>query len=693
MPINGQSVTFNDLSISNLSTVLDTNYNVSSVIVTTPSGPVSIGGTNTLTLGSGIDLSAASQNLTITSPVAMGGNQTWNVAGGQTMSVNGGVSDNGAGNALTLTGSGMVSLGGATTYNGVTTINTNCSLQMSASNVLPNGTNAASNVGDITNNGTLDLNGTAQAVNGLNGSGVVDNTGGGAAILTIGVNNDGGTFTGFIQDTSGNLTLVKNGSGTEALKGTNTYSGGTIVNSGFISFYTPAAFGSGPVTVNSGSTILGAGNFAFTNPVTLNSGTMRVGGGASHTLTNTALVTVTGNSVIQADGGTVNINLLGGLDMGSSGSTLTNSGSANTTIISGPLTGSSGTIFVTLTETLFLSGSNSFAGTFRTPTGTLTIQNVNALRNATLDMNAADTGSVNLNNNNSIMGAITGSRNLSIGSGAVSIGNNNTSTTYSGVLSGSGSLTKIGTGTLTLSGPNTYTGKTTASAGTLTLSGSGSLASTNFTVASGATLDVSGESSQFTLGISSTLTNSAVGAVLSGSNNCSVGTLSVVTDGVNPSFFQTNGTMTISASTVIRVNNTGAALTSGTHPLIAVATAGKLGKVTGVLPAVAVTGNGAVGTVSLQINGTGGLDLVVTGGTPPHAVITGVTLSGGNLILQGTNGAASGTYSILNATNVALPLASWTTNSTGTFTAGGAFSNAVPISTQVVQRFFLIKQP
>ena len=336
VPINGQSVTFNDLSISNLSTVLDTNYNVSSVIVTTPSGPVSIGGTNTLTLGSGIDLSAASQNLTITSPVAMGGNQTWNVAGGQTMSVNGGVSDNGAGNALTLTGSGMVSLGGATTYNGVTTINTNCSLQMSASNVLPNGTNAASNVGDITNNGTLDLNGTAQAVNGLNGSGVVDNTGGGAAILTIGVNNDGGTFTGFIQDTSGNLTLVKNGSGTEALKGTNTYSGGTIVNSGFISFYTPAAFGSGPVTVNSGSTILGAGNFAFTNPVTLNSGTMRVGGGASHTLTNTALVTVTGNSVIQADGGTVNINLLGGLDMGSSGSTLTNSGSANTTIISGP---------------------------------------------------------------------------------------------------------------------------------------------------------------------------------------------------------------------------------------------------------------------------------------------------------------------------------------------------------------------
>ena len=258
--------------------------------------------------------------------------------------------------------------------------------------------------------------------------------------------------------------------------------------------------------------------------MTLNSGTMRVGGGSSNTLTNTALVTVTGNSAIQADGGTLNINLVGGLDMGTSGSTLTNSGSATTTIIPGSLIGGSGSIFVTLTETLLLSGSNSFAGTFRAPAGTLSIQNINALRNATLDMNAADTGSVNLNNNSANIGALTGSRNLSLGSGNVSIGNNNTSTIYSGGLSGSGSLTKVGGGTMTLSGANFFSGGTTVSAGTLALSGSGSLAGSKLVVAGGAKFDVSGLTTPFALsGV--TLTNTSVKAVLNGTNNCSVGTL------------------------------------------------------------------------------------------------------------------------------------------------------------------------
>ena len=53
------------------------------------------------------------------------------------------------------------------------------------------------------------------------------------------------------------------------------------------------------------------------------------------------------------------------------------------------------------------------------------------------------------------------------------MGNNNTNTTYSGVLSGSGSLVKIGSGTLTLANTvaQTYSGATTVQAGVLALAG------------------------------------------------------------------------------------------------------------------------------------------------------------------------------------------------------------------------------
>ena len=49
------------------------------------------------------------------------------------------------------------------------------------------------------------------------------------------------------------------------------------------------------------------------------------------------------------------------------------------------------------------------------------------------------------------------------------MGNNNLNTTYSGVLSGSGGLAKIGSGMLTLTGSNSYTGGTSVKGGTLLL--------------------------------------------------------------------------------------------------------------------------------------------------------------------------------------------------------------------------------
>jgi autotransporter-associated beta strand protein len=54
---------------------------------------------------------------------------------------------------------------------------------------------------------------------------------------------------------------------------------------------------------------------------------------------------------------------------------------------------------------------------------------------------------------------------------ALSAGNNNVSTTFSGMLQGTGSLTKIGSGVLALSGSNTYTGSTTINQGSLVVDG------------------------------------------------------------------------------------------------------------------------------------------------------------------------------------------------------------------------------
>ena len=60
----------------------------------------------------------------------------------------------------------------------------------------------------------------------------------------------------------------------------------------------------------------------------------------------------------------------------------------------------------------------------------------------------------------------------------LTIGDNNTTSTFGGIISGAAllSLTKIGTGTLTLSGANTYTGATLIRGGTLALSGGTALA-------------------------------------------------------------------------------------------------------------------------------------------------------------------------------------------------------------------------
>src|SRR5207247_1503751 len=69
-------------------------------------------------------------------------------------------------------------------------------------------------------------------------------------------------------------------------------------------------------------------------------------------------------------------------------------------------------------------------------------------------------------------GSISGSGQIDLGTGTLRAGTDNASSTFSGLIVGTGQVFKFGTGTWTLNGNNTYSGHTTVSAGTLAVNGS-----------------------------------------------------------------------------------------------------------------------------------------------------------------------------------------------------------------------------
>lgn len=282
----------------------------------------------------------------------------------------------------------------------------------------------------------------------------------------------------------------------------------------------------------------------------------------------------------------------------------------------------------------------------------------------------------------------------------LTVGNNNATATFAGNILGSSinpvAFAKTGTGTQTLTGNNTYQGNTTVGAGTLALSGSGSIAnSANIVVAGGATFDVSGLSSAFNLGSSQTLSNNTSTAVLNvGANgvNTGSGAVSLTYASGTPSFTVTNGTVTLSSSTVVKVNNTGSALAVGNYKLISKATSGNTGSVAGSVPStVTVTGGGiGAGTAaSLQIT-SGELYLAVSSTAPPK--FSAISLSGTTLSLSATNGSAGANVTLLQSTNLAIPLSQWITNRVLTLDGSGNINtNLTGVATNS-QTYYILKQ-
>ena len=472
-------------------------------LVKTGTGTQILSGANTYTGGTLINEGTLRLNDGTLGSGNITNNATLISGGGSTITLANTISGTGA---LVQEGSGITTLSGSNPFTGAVTIN-NGTLRLNSSNALAN---AAGVFFGASNTPTLELNsavnsGIINVNGGLNGGtnarvtrGTVFNTG-----PTLAVNvasNTTANFAGVISDGSSVVSFIKNGAGTQIFSGANTYQGTTTINAGTLALggserirdntglivsggtFDLGGFNEtvGYVTLTSGSIVNGTlTNGNQNGPYDVRSGTASavLAGSAALTKTTTNTVVLSGNNTYS--GGTTNsAGTLQIGDGGASGTLGTGSVANNATLVinrnnayalSNAISGSGSLVHVG-TGTVTLSGANTYTG------GTT----VNAGRLATAgNERLADTGAVTVNSNATF--AIGGNETVGslAGNGAVVLGERLTtgasSSTFGGVMSGIGGLTKSGAGTFTLSGANTYAGDTILSGGTLVLNNANAL--------------------------------------------------------------------------------------------------------------------------------------------------------------------------------------------------------------------------
>ena len=432
--------------------------------------------------------------------------------------------------------------------------------------------NASETVGGITFN-----NPSSDVISGANTL-TLDDSGNGAAITvsagtanaintSVALNDnaaivaDSGqslTLGGTVANSSGSKTLTITGGGTNILSSANTYgpsagSVGTTLDDATVQVGNNTALGSGDVSVISSSTLQSgapglnvANNIAVSSSQTatvnnngnslslsgLISGSGAVAASGAGTLTLSGVNTYGGATAINA--GTLVVGGAGQLGSGTYAANITDNGtltynSSAAQTLSGVISGT-GILNQNGSGALTLSGVNTFTNTAVINAGTLTLGTQNTLANSTLNYSGGSLSFGSLTA--ATLGGLSGTANLSLVNGssaavALTVGGNGASTSYSGSLSGAGSLTKSGAGTLTLSGNESFSGVLTNSGGTLVLSGNNTYTGQTM-VTPNATLQLQANAGNVSGGVSSAL--GATAQLNMGGINGSTSTLQLRSD-------------------------------------------------------------------------------------------------------------------------------------------------------------------
>ena len=238
-----------------------------------------------------------------------------------------------------------------------------------------------------------------------------------------------GTYSGTIIGTG---SLTKSGTGMVTLAGSSTYQGGTTISGGTIAINNASALGTGVVRL-SGGNLTSAATVTLANDITFTAGAGVIAAATGTTLTlapNTVSFSLVPDTVMTfggaADAGTVVYS--------AATSFITNV--AFSTVVAG------GTL---------RAGANTFGSLTGNDRATTV---VNA--GATLDFNDFASTVTNLQGAGSVLTGASAAAAITVAQG-----------NFSGAIGGAGQLVKTGAGTLMLTGANTYSGGTTVSGGTL----------------------------------------------------------------------------------------------------------------------------------------------------------------------------------------------------------------------------------